>query len=392
MKKSVCSIKSIRSLILTSSCITLILGSGALAEVRVGVTVSTTGPAASLGIPERNTVSLLPKKIAGQTIKYIILDDASDTTAAVTNTRKLIQENKVDIIFGSSTTPNSLAMIDIVAEAKVPMIAFGASESIIKPLDKKRIWVFKTPQTDAIMANAIAKNMSKNNVKTLGFIGFNDAYGEGWLKEIKAAAIKYNIKVIATERYARTDTSVTGQALKLTSKRPDAVLIGAAGVPAVLPQKTLKERGYKGIIYQTHGVANAEFLRVGGKNVEGAILPVGPVLVAAQLPKTNPNRKESLKYISLYEKKYGKGTVNSFGGHIWDAGLILKKALPSALKKGKPGTLAFRKALRNSIEKTKNVIGVHGIFSFNKKDHLGLDARSRVMVEVKNGDWKLIKP
>lgn len=370
-----------------------LLGSNTLAAqtIRVGVTVSTTGPAASLGIPERNTVNLLPKTIAGQKIQYIVLDDASDTTAAVTNTRKLIQESKVDVIFGSTTTPNCLAMIDVVAENKVPMICFGAGESIIAPVDAKRRWVFKTPQTDNIMANAIVAHMSKNGIKTVGFLGFNDAYGEGWLKELKQAAGKKKIKIVATERYSRTDTSVTGQSLKLVASRPDAVLIAASGVPAVLPQKTLKQRGYKGKIYQTHGVANAEFLRVGGKNVEGAILPVGPVLVASQLPKTNPMKKVGLNYIKRYEGKYGKGTVSGFGGHVWDAGLILKKALPIALKKAKPGTPKFRVALRDAIENTKNVIGAHGIFSFSKKNHLGLDSRSRVMVQVKNGTWKLLK-
>lgn len=363
----------------------------ALADVRVGVIVSGTGPAASLGIPERNTVALLPQTIAGQKVVYTILDDASDTTAAVTAARKLVQENKVDLIIGTTTTPASLAMIDVAAESKTPMISLAASESIIKPVDARRSWVFKTPQTDALMAAAIVAHMASTGVKTVGYIGFNDAYGEGWLAELQKSAAARGLKVVATERYARTDTSVTGQVLKVVAARPDAVLIGASGVPAVLPQKALKDRGYAGKIYQTHGVANADFLRVGGKDVEGAILPAGPVLVADQLPATNPNRKVGLAYVNLYEGKYGQGSVSTFGAHLWDAGLILQKAVPQALKKAKPGTPEFRAALRDAIEGTRNVIGAHGIFNYGPADHLGLDARSRVMVQVVNGTWKLLK-
>ncbi|WP_288433565.1 ABC transporter substrate-binding protein [uncultured Deinococcus sp.] len=363
----------------------------ALADVRVGVIVSGTGPAASLGIPERNTVALLPQTITGQKVVYTILDDASDTTAAVTAARKLVQENKVDLLIGTTTTPASLAMIDVAAESKTPMISLAASESIIKPVDARRSWVFKTPQTDALMAAAIVAHMASTGVKTVGYIGFNDAYGEGWLAELQKSAAARGLKVVATERYARTDTSVTGQVLKVVAARPDAVLIGASGVPAVLPQKALKDRGYAGKIYQTHGVANADFLRVGGKDVEGAILPAGPVLVADQLPATNPNRKVGLAYVNLYEGKYGQGSVSTFGAHLWDAGLVMQKAIPQALKKAKPGTPEFRSALRDAIEGTRNVIGAHGIFNYGPSDHLGLDARSRVMVQVVNGTWKLLK-
>lgn len=363
----------------------------ALAEVRVGVIVSGTGPAASLGIPERNTVALLPQAIAGQKIVYTILDDASDTTAAVTSARKLIQDNKVDIIVGTTTTPASLAMIDVVSEARVPMISLAASEGIIKPVDAKRQWVFKTPQTDAIMAAAIVQHMQQNKVKTVGYIGFNDAYGEGWLAELKRNAAARGIRVVAEERYGRSDTSVTGQVLKVLAARPDAVLVGASGVPAVLPQKTLGDRGYAGKVYQTHGVANADFLRVGGKDVEGAILPAGPVLVADQLPDTNPNKKVGLNYASAYEAKYGQDSVSTFGAHMWDAGLLMQKAIPVALKKAKPGTPEFRSALRDALEGSRNVIGAHGIFNLSATDHLGLDARSRVMVQVVDGKWKLLK-
>ncbi len=360
----------------------------AWADVNVGVTVSATGPAASLGIPEKNTISLMPKTIGGQKINYIVLDDASDTTAAVANTRKLIAENKVDIVLGSSTTPTSLAMIDVVSEARTPMISVAASARIVEPVDAKKRWVFKTPQSDIMMSLAIAEHMASNGVKTVAFIGFADAYGEGWSEEFAKAAALKKITVVANERYARTDTSVTGQVLKMMAAKADAVLVAGAGTPAALPQKALKERGYTGKMYQTHGVANADFLRVGGKDVEGTFLLVGPVLVADQLPASNPVKKSALTYVSAYEAAYGKGTVSTFGAHAWDAGLLMSSAVPVALKKAQPGTPEFRAALRDALEQTKDVSGAHGVFNMTEKDHLGLDQRARVMVKIENGAWK----
>ncbi len=360
----------------------------AYADINVGVTVSATGPAASLGIPEKNTVAMMPKTIAGQKINYIVLDDASDTTAAVANTRKLITESKVDIILGSTVTPNSLAMIDVVSEAQTPMISMAASARIVEPMDAKRKWVFKTPQNDIMMSLAIAEHMSKMGIKTVGFIGFSDAYGEGWSQEFSKAAGLKGLTVVASERFARTDTSVTGQTLKLMAAKPDAVLVAGSGTPAALPQKALKERGYAGKMYQTHGVANADFLRVGGKDVEGTFLPAGPVLVADQLPASNPVRKAALVYVAAYEAINGKGTVSTFGAHAWDAGLLMTAAVPVALKKGKPGTPEFRAALRDAIEGLQEISGAHGIFSMSPNDHLGLDQRARVMVKIENGTWK----
>ncbi|CAG1018712.1 Leu/Ile/Val-binding protein [Burkholderiaceae bacterium] len=360
----------------------------ALADINVGVTVSATGPAASLGIPEKNTISLMPKTIAGQKINYIVLDDASDTTAAVSNTRKLIVESKVDVILGSTITPNSLAMIDVVAENQTPMISMAASARIVEPVDAKKRWVFKTPQNDIMMSLAIAEHMAANGVKTVGFVGFSDAYGEGWFQEFTKAAELKKLQIVASERYARSDTSVTGQALKLMAARPDAVLIAGSGTPAALPQKTLKERGYAGKIYQTHGVANADFLRVGGKDVEGTWLPAGPVLVADQLPAGHPVKKSAAAYVAAYEAAYGKGTVSTFGAHAWDAGQLMAAAIPGALKKAQPGTPEFRAALRDALEQVKELAGAHGIFNMSPTDHLGLDQRARVMVKIENGAWK----
>ena len=364
---------------------------GAFADINVGVTLSATGPAASLGIPEKNTIDLLPKTIGGQKVNYIVLDDASDTTTAVKNTKKLISENKVDLIIGSTTTPNSLAMVDVVAESETPMIAMAASARIVEPMDDKRKWVFKTPQNDAQMSTAIVEHMTNNNIKTVAYIGFSDAYGEGWWNEFSKLAEVRKLKLVGNERFNRTDTTVTGQILKILSAKPDAILIGGAGTPAALPQKSLKEKGYKGLIYQTHGVANNDFLRVCGKDCEGTVLPTGPVLVAAQLPADNPVKKSATEYVSTYEAVHGKGSVNAFGGYAWDAGVLLANAAPVALKKAQPGSREFRMALRDALESTKNVAGAHGVFNLSPTDHLGLHQRARVMVTVQEGTWKLSK-
>ena len=357
------------------------------AQIKVGVVVSATGPAASLGIPEKNTFSLMPKEIGGKAINYIVLDDASDTATAVKNIRKLIFEEKVDVVIGSTITPNSLAMIDVAAESGTPMISMAASSAIVEPVDAKRRWIFKTPQNDSQMATAITAHMAEAGVKAVAFIGFADAYGEGWFREFSKLVEIRKLALVANERFARNDTSVTGQVLKILAANPDAVLIAGSGTPAALPQKMLKERGFKGKIYQTHGVANNDFLRVCGKDCEGLWLPAGPLLVAEQLPDSNPVKKSAMRYKSAYEKDYGAGSVSGFGGYAWDAGLLFSSAVPNALKKAQPGTKEFKQALRDALESTKELAVSHGIVNMSKTDHLGLDQRSRVMVQVVNGKW-----
>ena len=365
--------------------------SAAFADITVGVTVSATGPAASLGIPEKNTIALVPTTIAGQKVNIILLDDASDTTTAVKNAKKFVTENHVDVIVGSTITPASLAMIDVAAESETPMISMAASRAIVDPVDAKRRWVYKTPQNDAQMSTAIAEHMTNNNVKTVAYIGFSDAYGEGWSNEFAGVAKARKLDIVANERFNRADTSVTGQVLKILAAKPDAVLIGGAGTPAALPQKALKEKGYKGLIYQTHGVANNDFLRVCGKDCEGTFLPAGPVLVADQLPADNPVKKSAQEYVNKYEAANGKGSVSTFGAHAWDAFKLLEAAVPVALKKAQPGTKEFRVALRDALENVKNLPAAHGVFNMSPTDHLGFDQRARVMVKVEGGAWKLVK-
>jgi branched-chain amino acid transport system substrate-binding protein len=361
----------------------------ALAQIKIGVTLSTTGPAGSLGIPEKNTIALLPKTIAGKSIEYIVLDDASDSSAAVVNTRKLISENKVDAIIGSTTTPNTLAMIDVAADGETPVISLASSARIIEPMSAKKAWMFKTPQTDTMMVLAILEHAAARGIKTMGYIGFNDALGEAFYAEFEKFAAAKKIRIVASERYSPRDTSVTAQVLKLLSTNPDMVVIGASGTPAVLPARTLVERGYKGSVYFNHGVANNDFLRVGGKDVEGMYLPTSPVVVAAALPADNPAKAAALDYKQRYESVYGAGSVSAFGSYTWDAWLELAHAIPQALKKAQPGTREFRVALRDALEGIHDLHVSNGVVNMSKNDHLGLDQRARVVVRIVNGTWKL---
>jgi len=354
--------------------------------------LSETGPAASLGIPEKKTVELFPKEIAGQKIDYIFMNDGSDPTAAVKATKKLIDEDKVDVVIGSSITPNSLAMVDVVGGAKVPNISLAAGRNIVFPVEGNRTWVFNTPQTTGLMARAVVKNMVQNKIKTAAYIGFDDAYGQDWFKNFAEECKAAGIELVADERYNRTATSVTGQALHILSAKPQAVLIGASGTPAVLPERTLKQVGYKGQIYQTHGVANPDFLRVCGADCNGTILPVSPGVVAAQLPADSPIKQSAMRYDDAYEKAYGKNQLSQFSANAWDAGTLLEHAIPVALKSAQPdNVVAFRAALRDALEGLKNIAGADGIYNMSPTDHNGLDDRAVAMVRIENGTWKLLK-
>jgi len=366
------------------------LSTAALAEIKVGVTVSATGPAASLGITERNVFDIVPRKIGDEDVTIILLDDGSDPTAAVRNARKFTNEDKVDLIIGSSTTPGSIAVTQVAAETKTPMFAMGAGAAIVSPMDDTKKWVFKAVHNDGLMVEAIVQKMVAKGIKSVGYIGFADATGEGYLKALTPLLEKNGIKITATETYARTDTSVAAQVLRIISGQPDAVFIAAFGSPAALPQTTFAERGYKGQIYQTHGVANQDFLRLAGASAEGAILPVGPLLVADQLGDDVPVKAEATKVWQAYGDKFGRETRNTFIANAYDAYMIFANAAPAALKVAKPGAPEFRSALRDAIEATNGFAGSNGIYTLSPQDHVGLSLDSVQMITVSEGRWKVL--
>ena len=357
----------------------------ALADVTVGISLPLTGPASGLGIPMQNYFKLWPTTIAGEKLTVIILDDATDPTKGVQNARKFVTEDKVDIIIGSAATPVAAPMAEVAMESGTVQLA--ASPVGLPP--GKDAWTFRLPQSNDVMAFAVINLMKKQGVKSIGFLGYTDAYGELWLKAITAEADKNGIKVIATERFARTDTGVTAQALKLTAANPDAMLIVASGSGAAMPQKAIVERGYKGRIYQTHAAATKDLMRIGGKDVEGTFVVSGPAVVGDLLADSHPSKKVAMDFVAKYDKAYGAGTHNQFAGHAYDAWTVLDKTVPVALKKAKPGTKEFRAALKDAIEGMGRTVFAHGIMNWTATDHWGYQPETGVMLVVKNGDWAL---
>ena len=360
------------------------------AEIRIGVITSSSGPIAMVGIPQKNSIALLPKTIGGEPVKYFSLDDASDPTASVKAVNKLISDDHVDAIIGPSGSPNAMAVIGIIAKAGVPLLAPVGTASVVLPMDAQKKWVFKTTQNDELIATALIEDMVKRGYKSVGFMGTSDPYGENWYKVFSGLASKKGITIVAKESFQRQDTSLTGQALKLIAKKPQAILVAAPGSAAVTPQVALFDRGYKGQMYQTHGAALDQFLTLGGKKVENTILAASLMLVINEVSNSYPSKAVAEKYLNDYKKLNGHFPA-TFGANVYDAGLLLNGAIPVALKSAKPGTPAFRAALRTALENTKNLAGTQGVYNMTPMDHSGFDTRGRVMIIVKNGKWTLLK-
>jgi branched-chain amino acid transport system substrate-binding protein len=357
----------------------------ALADVNIGVSLSLTGPGSGLGIPMQNYYKIFPQTIAGEKVNLIVLDDASDPGKGAQNARRFVTEDHVDMIIGSCLTTVAAAIVDIAAESGTVQLA--ASPVGVPP--GKDHWLFRLPQSNTVMAHAMVAHMQKQGVKTVGFLGYTDAYGEQWLKEFTPVAEKVGIKVIAAERFARPDTSVTPQALKLVAANPDAMLIVASGSGAAMPEMAILDRGYKGKIYQTHAAATKDLMRIGGKAIDGTYVVSGPAVIAEQLPDSHPSKKVAIDFVQKYEKAMGPGTRNQFAGHAYDSEIVLEKVLPVALKKAKPGTKEFRAAIRDAMENMGRTIFSHGVMHWTKDDHWGFTNETGVMLKVVNGDFKV---
>lgn len=368
----------------------LVFAGTAQAQVKVGVITSSSGPIALVGIPQKNTIALLPKRVGNTTVEYIAIEDGSDPTASVTAAKKLIGEQKVDALIGPAGSPNAMGVIPFAAEAGVPMLAPVGTAAVVLPMNEQKKWVFKTTQNDDLIARALVEHMGKTGIRTVGLIGTADPYGENWQKVFGGLADKAGIRIVATESFQRRDTSLTAQGLKLVAAKPDAVLVAAPGSSSVLPQTTLYDLGYKGKVYQTHGAALDEFLSQGGKKVEGTILAASGMLVLSEMPANDPAKAVATQYVAAYEKLYNVPPA-TFGANVFDAGLLLQAAIPTALAAGRPGTPEFRSALRAAIEQTKELPGTQGVYTMTPQDHSGFDERGRVMITVKYGRWALLK-
>ena len=364
--------------------------SAVAADAKVGVLVSSTGPASVIGVPQRNSAKLLATKIGTVNVQYVVLDDGGDATAAVNNAKKLITEEKVDALIGPSISPNAMAILGFVAESKTPLIAAVGTDAVIFPMDAQRRWVFKSSQANRLILQVEVNHMVQNQVKTLALLRVNDSLGEEWAKSLAPIIESAGIKLVAEERFQRSDSSIAAQAIRIVSAKPDAVLIAAAGGTSALGQQSLVDKGYRGKIYQTNGAATDEFVRLAGKSAEGALMAAGPMQVVEQLDDGNIIKKVGLEYAAAYEKAFGI-KPSTFGSNVYDAGLLLQSALPVAAAKASPGTDAFRAALRDAIEATKGVVGTQGIYNMTPENHNGMDRNAALMMSVKDGRWVLLK-
>ena len=375
--------KAIKTLVAASAA--ALLAGAAQADVNVGISLPLTGPTSALGIASKNAIAMWPTSIGGQRLNVIILDDATDPSLATKNARRLVSDDKVDILLGSASTPTANAIATVAAETGTVQLTFA-------PIDvstAKSPWSYNLPQSTLVMSHALVAHMKKNGVKTVGFLGYADAFGELFLRDMKVKMAGTDLKFVSEERFARTDTSVTGQALKVTAGAPDAILIVASGSGAAMPHKALMERGYKGKIYQTHGAASRDLMRVGGKDVEGGYVVAGPGLVAEQLPANHPSKAVAMAHVQAWEKAYGPNTRNTFGGHAHDASVVLQKIIPIALKSAQPGTKEFRGALKAALENAGPIALFHGTVNYTATDHAGYSNDTGVIMRITNGEWKL---
>jgi branched-chain amino acid transport system substrate-binding protein len=352
-------------------------------DITIGISLSTTGPAAALGVPERNALEFVPKEIGGVPLKLIVLDDGGDPATATTNARRFVTESKVDLMIGSSIVPSSIAMSTVANEVGVPH--FSLSPMPFTPAREK--WSVDMPQPVAIVGRVMYDHMKAHGVKTVGYIGYSDSYGDLWFSDLKAQTASLGMTIVDDERFARPDTSITGQVLKLVAANPDAILVGAAGAGAGLPQTELRARGYKGLIYQTHGAAVMDFIRIAGASAEGVLMASGPVMNPEGQPDSALTKKPGLALNAAYEAKYGPDSRNQFAGHSYDAFEILKRVIPVALKVAKPGTPEFREAIRQALLSEREIPATQGVYNFTDKDRNGVDDRSRILLTVKNGKY-----
>lgn len=378
--------------LLASAALLVLAPQATRAEILVGFVTGLSGPVSSIGIPNAKGIAAgqaFIGDIGGEKVRVIELDDGSDATASARNARKLVEQEKVDILIGTSGAPQTLAMAAAAVEMKVPMIAV----SPIAPVSPGEggPWVVQTPQPTPLLVQGIVDHMKAHGVKTVAFIGFSDAFGDLMYDSLAQSAKPADIKVVANERYARSDSSVTAQVLRAVAAHPDAIMLGGTGTPGALPVIALSERGYKGPLYGNHGLISADFLRLAGKAANGIICPTGPVTAAEQLPASNPIQKVALAFRAAFEKANGEAPTDSFSSYSFDGWLVFADAAKRALATGaKPGSPEFRTALRQALFTTKELVGTQGVYTYTPADRHGVDDRSRILVQIEDGKYKLL--
>jgi len=369
--------------------VSLGLAGTAQAQITVGFVTSQSGPASSIGVLYDKGMKAAVEyatTVGNEKVKLIQLDDTSDPSTATRNARKLIEENKVDVLIGTATAASSNAMVAVANELKVPLLTI--SPITVAPSDTGERWAICIPQPPGLMVKVVVDRMKRDGMKNFAYIGFVDAWGDLVYNGAQKPAEADGLKILTNERYSRTDTSVMGQVLKMLTTKPDAVLLGGAATQGALPALTLAERGYKGALYGTPGLLNTDFIRVGGKAVEGVQVSAGPVIVAEQLPDDHFSKKISMAFRDAYQKANGAPPTDGFSAYSFDSWLIFIDAAKRATAKAKPGTPEFRVALKNAIFETNELVGTHAIYTFKPSDSYGVDERSLVLVRLKDGQWK----
>ena len=365
---------------------------GARADITVGFITSMSGPVSSIGIPYSRGIKAGEAhigEVGGQKFKVIALDDASDVSNASKLARKLIEEDKVDVLIGTAGAPGSAAIMAVATEMKVPVVGITPVPGV--PKNDGKPWALTVVQPASDMVGAVVQEMKAQNIKNVGFIGFSDSWGDLVYNNGKAAADKLGINIVTNERYARADTSVSAQILKVVAARPDAVLNGGSGTGGALPYTALAERGFKGPIFGTPALINPDFVRLAGAAGEGTVCSTGPVMVVNQLPDAHPSKKIGLAFKDAHLKANGVASNDGFSAYAFDAWLVLADASKRALAKAKPGTPEFRSALRDEMYQVKELAGSHGVFNFKEDSPYGTDMRALVLVKLQKGEWKFYK-
>ena len=368
----------------------LLLAVPARAEVVLGAVLSLTGPSAGLGIPARNTIELLPVTLGGEPVRWVVLDDGSDPSAAVRAVRKLVEEERVDAIIGPSNAPASIAVLD--AAAGTPFLSLAGSDAVIQPPEGARRWAFKLFPGERLATGQMAAHIKRTGAGPLAMIGFATALGDGYFAAMRADAAAQGIPIVYEARYSPGDASTAPQVLRLLHAKPGAVFVAASATPATTPIIELRARGFAGPIYTVMGIAGPDALRVGGKALDGVLLSGVPVLVAEALDDTNPVKPAALAYIDAYEAKHGHGSRNLFGATLWDSFLLLDKAAGPTLAATHPGTPRFRTVLRDAMERVQGMAGAEGVFSLTQADHSGAQPDSQVLIEIRGGGYRLVPP
>ena len=357
----------------------------AAAPIKIGALFAVTGPAAFLGEPERNSAKMVVDEInaaggvKGHKLELIVYDTAGDATKAVQLATKLIKDDKVVAIIGPSTTGETMAVIPVAEKEQIPLISCSAGSKITDPVKK---WVFKTAQNDSLAVGKIYEFLQKTKQTNVSILTVSDGFGASGREQLKAQASKFGITIVSDDTYGPKDTDMTAQLTKIRGSNTQALIVwGTNPGPAVIA-KNAKQLGLKLPLFMSHGVSSKKFIELAGDAAEGIKLPSGKVVVADLLPNSDQQKKSLMAFVKDYQKHY-KVEGDHFGGHAWDAVMLIRSAVESGAD-----TPA---AIRDQLEKTKGFAGIGGSFTYSPQDHAGLGKDAFVLVEIKNKDWVIVK-